>query len=394
MKILFRIASFCLVLFVGTSVALIVGETKGLALVDLSTVPVEAVTKATSENTLYATLSDGNRGIYHSNDDGRSWQRVGDGPTVDIKTIATHPANEQVLYAGTSGGTALDSGKLWYSTDKGQSWTAYQFTLPVNAEGTFPAVNTLMVDPNHPGILYIGTEGQGLYRLQSGYGGYAPVGGTPTHNLYVKDIVTTVDSPIYAVTTEGVITIEGDSWRKIDTLPDAVVSMAIDSQHPKVLYIGTVGYGAYRSSDGGQSWQPINQGLAVQPGVILRIPAIAVDEGNSQHLALAVAFGVGSHLVGDGVYESFDAGESWTKLVENQELVTRLTIEDGGIYAATAKGLARYRAPLTSASPDTVRTRVNGLTTPTGVQSIILVITTAVAGWLLVGRLNWLPKFR
>jgi hypothetical protein len=204
--------------------------------------------------------------------------------------------------------------------------------------------------------------------------------------------VATVDSPVYAVTTDGLIVIEGDAWRRIDTLPDGAVSLAIAPQDPKTLYVGTVGYGAHRSSDGGQSWQPINQGIGLQPGVILRIPAIAVDEANPQHLVVATAFSVGSQLVGDGVYESFDAGESWAKVGENRELVRHLTIEDGGIYAATAEGLVRYGAPLSPVSPDTIRTRVDGLTTPTGVQSLILAVTAAVAGWLLIGRLNWLSK--
>ena len=388
MKTLFRIGLFCVVLILGTSAALIVGETNGLALVDLSTVPVETMTKAAYENTLYAALGDENGGIYRSHDDGRSWQRVGDGPAAEITTVATHPANERMLYAGTSGGTNPANGKLWYSTNKGQSWTAYHFTLPANTEGEFPAVNALTVDPNRPGILYIGTEGQGLYRLQSGYGGYMPVGGAPFQNLYVKDVVATVDSPVYAITTDGVIAVEGDAWRKIDTLPDAAVSLAIDPQNPKTLYVGTVGYVVHRSSDGGQTWQSINQGLGLQPGVILRIPAIAVDEDNPQHLAVATAFGVGSQLVGDGVFESFDAGESWTRLGEHQELVNRLTIEDGAIFVATDKGLVRYAAPLSPVSSDTLRTRVNGLTTPTVVQSLILVVTTAMAAWMLVGRLN------
>jgi photosystem II stability/assembly factor-like uncharacterized protein len=350
------------------------------------------MTKATYDDTLLVTLGGENRGIYRSNDDGRSWQQVGDGPAVDVKTIATHPANERMLYAGTFGGTTPVDGRLWYSTDKGLSWKAYEFNLPANAEGQFPAVNALTVDPNHPGILYIGTEGQGLYRLQSGYAGYAPIGGTPSQNLYVRDVVATVDSPVYAVTTEGLIVIEGDTWHKIDTLPDAAVSLAIDPQNPKTLYVGTVGYGAHRSSDGGQTWQPINRDLGLQPGVILRIPAIVVDEANPHHLALATAFSVGSLLVGDGVYESFDAGESWTKLAENRELVHHLTIEDGRIYAATAKGLVRYGALLSPVSSDTLRAQVNGLTTPSGLQSLVLVLTAAVAGWMLVGRLNWLPR--
>ena len=54
------------------------------------------MTAATNKDTLYATLAGENSGIYRS-DDGRSWQRVGNGPAVNVKTIASHPANDRML---------------------------------------------------------------------------------------------------------------------------------------------------------------------------------------------------------------------------------------------------------------------------------------------------------
>ena len=391
MKILFRVVLFSMVLLFGTSVALLAGERNGHALVDLSTVPVEMVAKSPATDTLYATSSGENSGIFRSSDNGRSWLRVGDGPALNVKTITTHPANKERLFAGSAGGSILaGDASIWYSDDEGRTWNEYGFSLPANPQGELPHVSAMLVDPNHPGVIYVGTQGAGLFRLQSA--GYSRIGGASLAGLFVKDVVVAPDSPIYVVTTEGLIVVEGDSWRNIDTLPDAAVSLAIDPQDPRTLYVGTVGYGVHRSGDGGQSWQPLNQGLGLQPGVILRIPAIAVDEANPQHLALATAFSVGRHLVGDGVYESLDGGESWIKLGENPELVNSLTIEDGGIFAATSKGLVRYGAPLSPHSADTLQSRVNGLTTPTGVQSLILVLTAAVSAWMLVGRLNWLRE--
>ena len=118
--------------------------------------------------------------------------------------------------------------------------------------------------------------------------------------------------------------------------------------------------------------------------VILRVPAIAVDKYNPNHLAVATAYGIGSQLVGDGVYESFDAGESWVKLGSTQALVSGLTIRKDGVFAATSQGLIHYGQPLSGMSPQTVWARFDSLTNPTGTQILILILTLTVAAWMFV----------
>lgn len=168
------------------------------------------------------------------------------------------------------------------------------------------------------------------------------------------------------------------------------MSLAVDPASPQTLYAGAVAYGAYRSDDGGQSWQPINTGLGWQPGVILRVSAITIDEDNTHHLALATAYGVGSRVIGGGIYESFNAGESWDKVGDSDEVLTHLIITEGGIYAATTNGLIRYGEPLSS---DTLGPQhwFRSLANPTGTQGLILILTAILAGWALVGRLTWMP---
>jgi hypothetical protein len=387
-----RLGLFSLILGLGTTAALLAGETTGLALADMSNVSVQAMTRAAAGNTLYAALGDDKHGIYRSEDSGRSWQKIGSGPAAHISAMAVHPANQQLLYAGTSGGQIADDSSLWFSRDKGRTWNRYGLGLPANPQGKLPVVTVLTVDPDYPGVLYVGTEGQGLYRVEPI--GFSRVGGAALYNLYVNDVVAVPDAPVYAVTTEGLLAIEGDAWRKIEPLPDGVVSLAVDPANPNILYIGTVGYGAHRSTDGGQSWQPINRDLGLQPGLILRVSAITVDKDNPKHLALATALGVGSRLVPDGIYQSFDAGQSWLRRADSRELVNRLTIKEGGIYAATAKGLIRYGDPLSdlpAVSPLRFRTLIDS---PTGMQSSILALTLVLAGLVLVGRTEWLGRHR
>lgn len=388
-----RIALFTLILSVGTLAALLVGETTSLALADLSNASVGAMSEAPHGDTLYAALGAGIQpsGIYRSDDDGRSWQMISPGPPEMINALAVHPTDKHTLYATTTGGGSTPTqGSLWYSNDGGQTWNQDSLSLLLNTEQQPTTVSALSVDPHPPGVLYIGTEGRGLYRFHGVDEGYELVGGAPLRDLFVKDVVVSPDGQVYALTTSDLFVINGNAWRKIESLPDLAVSLAVDPASPQILYAGTVAYGPYRSDDGGQSWRPINTGLGWQPGVILRVSAITIDEANTHHLALATAYGVGSRVIGSGIYESFNAGESWDKVGDSDEVLTHLIITEGGIYAATTDGLIRYGEPLSSGTPGPQRW-FRSLANPTGTQGLILILTVILAGWALVGRLAWMP---
>jgi carbohydrate-binding DOMON domain-containing protein len=122
--------------------------------------------------------------------------------------------------------------------------------------------------------------------------------------------------------------------------------------------------------------------------VILRISALTIDEANPQHLALATAYGVGSEVAGGSVYESTDAGQSWTKLADTPTVVNTLNISGGGVYAATEQGLVQYREPTigTASSP---LNRLRSLADPSGIQVLILALTIILAGLILIGRIEW-----
>jgi hypothetical protein len=122
----------------------------------------------------------------------------------------------------------------------------------------------------------------------------------------------------------------------------------------------------------------------------LNVPVITIDQENPDHLALATAYGVGSQWASEGIYESFDAGQSWQKVANSETLVQNLAIKDGGIYAATEKGLVRYGEPV--AEPAGLWQRLQSLASPTAVQGLILILTVAFGIWILIGRSVWRPE--
>jgi len=392
---LVRVALFSLILTLGTVTALVVGETEGLAMADLSKTPVGVLTTAPQSNVLYANVSSNVAadGIYRSDDQGRTWELLSSGPSASLNALVVHPTNEQVLFAGTNGGPVATTNNLWRSDDSGRTWRKFFLSLPANPDGIIPAVTTLATDLQQPGILYIGTDGQGVYRFDVGPDGqgYTLLGDVSLYNADVKGLVVGSDSRVYALTNNGLFVNNGDKWNKLETLPEMPINLVVAPWNPKTLFAGTASSGAYRSTDGGQNWESVSVGLDMAPGVALRVTALAMDDENPDRLVVATAYGLGSQLAGGGIYESFNQGDEWRKLGEVEDVVKKLTLEGRSIYAATTKGLVRYGDPVEVTNPVVMPIpALQPLANPNGLQVTILILTLMMAGLVLVGRIDWL----
>lgn len=386
LNLVVRIALFILVLGLGTMAALVVDETTGLALADLDNVPVQVLAPA-GENVIYTVLdAEQQAGIYRSDNNGRTWQKVGSGPDGTITTLAAHPIEDRILYAGSAGGPAETTHNVWRSEDRGRTWHNYGPGLPAGSDGQAPAVTAVAVDPNRPNLVYVGTDGQGVYRYDSsGQVGYELFGGQTLSQAHVRSLVAAPDGRLYALTNTGLYAARENSWQKLSSLPGFPVSLAAAPANPDVLYAGDASSGLYRSNDGGQTWQHITSGLGLAPGASLRVTALAVAEQDSEHLIAATAYGLGSRLAPGGLFESTDGGRNWTKVADLEQLVSQLSFEQGAAYAATTEGLKQYGQP-----PARPVAALANLTQPSGVQILILILTISLAALILLGRTEWL----
>lgn len=393
MRRLVRIGLFVLVLLLGTMSALAVGEARGLALASLNTAPVHSVTAAANARVIYAGLAGGAQaaGIYRSDDGGRSWQLVSSGPGETITALAVHPAHEEVVFAGSPGGPLTSARSLWRSDDGGRTWLPFPFNLPATSDEMVPAVTALAVDARYPHLLYIGTDGQGVYRFDGERNSYQPVGGFSLAGAYVKSLTLADDGQLYAITNAGLFVNQGADWQLLAT-PDVPVSLALAPRGRQVMYLGTASTGLYRSTDAGRSWEPVNTGLDMVPGAALRVTAVTVDRQDAGRVVAATAYGLGGRLAPGGVFETWNAGETWTKLADSAALVTQLTLEAGTIYAATSQGLVQYGR--LAARPVSVGglPGLQTLASPNGLQVLILLGTLILAGLILVGRREWLAR--
>jgi photosystem II stability/assembly factor-like uncharacterized protein len=395
-KLVARIGVFALILGLGTSSALIVGETKGLALADLSRVPVRALAATAHGDVFYVALDGGRQraGIYRSVDSGNTWQRMGSGPGAAINALVTHPTNNTLLYAGTTGGPATTTDSLWLSPDGGRTWHKSKLGLPIAPDGLLPDVSALAVDPQQPGVLYVGTDGHGVYRFDfelSRYG-YELMGGVSLYRAHVNSLVVGPEGRVYALTNDGLFVADDNTWQQL-SLPEMAASVAVApavaSDDVPTLYAGSVSTGIYRSTDGGGTWTPVNNGMGIVPGVALRVTALAVDDGNPGRVIAATSYGVGTRFAPDGIYESTDGGHNWTRLAGAEDVVAQFTLNQGVIYATTQGGLARYGEPGTPSSRSVAFPRLQSLANPNGGQVLILALTVSLAALALVGRTEW-----
>ncbi|MBU0494089.1 MAG: hypothetical protein KKA73_01455 [Chloroflexi bacterium] len=82
----------------------------------------------------------------------------------------------------------------------------------------------------------------------------------------------------------------------------SVATLGADEKDPKTVYVGTRGYGLYKSTNGGGSWSPINNTLPGQ-GNKLVVNTLTIDPSDSKRIYA----GFEEH----GLYQSDDGGETW-----------------------------------------------------------------------------------
>jgi photosystem II stability/assembly factor-like uncharacterized protein len=222
--------------------------------------------------------------LFKGDTERRSWQRSG--PYLapcDISHACLDP-RDGAIWAAANGEQAW----VYRSPNLGQTWRAMG--------GPFPAEKVWHVEPgrsDEPGTVYAGIMPAALYRSRDG----------------------------------------GETWSELEALTShpsreewqggggglCLHTIILPPERPGRLYVGISAVGMFRSDDNGESWRPINEGLAdfleifetelskpLAHRGIHRCVHKAVD-----HPADPDIFFQQNHL---GVYRSDDAGDSWRSI--------------------------------------------------------------------------------
>jgi len=215
----------------------------------------------TRDHTLFVSVyTDSWAALYRTTDGGRTWVAL-PGWTVPARDIVLSPnyAQDHTLFAaaGTNGGVRR-------STDGGDSWAD---TGPVSA-----TIRTLAISPHYAAdrTLFAGADDGRVFRTTDGGLTWNDLGVLLTdHRVNALAI-----SPNYAA--------------------DRTIFAGVGK--PWSWYTG----GVYRSTDGGNTWQVVNNGLTnLKAGSLI----ISPDYANDHTLFVTVWDG--------GVYRSLDGGASW-----------------------------------------------------------------------------------
>ncbi len=133
----------------------------------------------------------------------------------------------------------------------------------------------------------------------------------------------------------------GAQWDTLtQTLPSLVSTLDVNPTNPDILYAGLHSQGMYLSTDGGKTWQTLTRNFSNQAIGSSTVTAITVDPANPLRVVMAhgIRFGdSNATFMPLGILSSKDGGKSWQNVMDLYEgqLVTRLQVRDGKVYALT-----------------------------------------------------------
>jgi len=142
----------------------------------------------------------GNSGIWLSQDAGASWIKVNPTP---VLSVTVDPTDSTIVYAGAFAGVLK-------STDGGASFSPKSTGLPENIQTS--RTGSVQVNPNRHNVLYVGTEGAGVFESADGAETWFPINsGLDDQNVF--GLAMDTDSPnilyvstsssVYKITTAG-----------------------------------------------------------------------------------------------------------------------------------------------------------------------------------------------
>jgi len=281
--------------------------------------------------TIYLASASG--GLWKTDNEGTTWVPVFDkAAATTIGSVAIAPSNPDIVWIGTGEANIFRSSQagigVYKSTDAGKTWTHMGLT------GTY-TLPRIVIHPANPDVVYVAASGHEW-----------------TDNS---------ERGVFK-TTDG-----GKTWLKILILNNqtGAIDLVMDPGNPDILYAATwqrmrkkwndprndaatAGSGIFKTTDGGQTWKPINSGLPVprycgrigidlclaQPNVLYAFVDNYEPAAQTQTEGRADSYGRPSsgRIKGATVYRSDNGGEAWTLTCPVTPEMTRAMEFHSGTY--------------------------------------------------------------
>jgi len=240
-------------------------------------------------------------GIWKTDDMGLSWRNVSDGffKTGSVGAVAVSESDPNVVYVGMGEhavrGVMTSSGDgVYKSTDAGKTWKK------VGLDET-RHISRIVIDPKNPNVVIVAAQGA-LY------------GPNKERGIYKS--------------TDG-----GASWKNVLFVNEktGASELSMDMTNPRILYAamwehgrlpwkvisGGAGSGLYKSTDEGDTWDKMKDGLPEEMGKM----AIAVSRSNPEKVYALIESD--SDKEAGGLFVSNDAGKKWSRITNDHRLLQR-----------------------------------------------------------------------
>ncbi|MEC7719522.1 MAG: glycosyl hydrolase, partial [Planctomycetota bacterium] len=254
------------------------------------------------------------------------------------------PGSPQTYLMGTTGGG------VWKTVDAGHHWHNV-------SDGYFKtgSVGAIAVSESDPNVIYVGmgehaprgvmtSHGDGVYKSDDGGKTWRHLGLAETQHI-ARIVIHPKNPDVVYVAAQGALhapskargiyqSIDGgQTWKQIHFVNSLTgcSELSMDMSNPRVLYAtmwehqrkpwivvsGGEGSGVYKSSDAGETWKQIHEGLPEEKGKM----AIAVSRSNPDKIYALVESD--SNLEKGGLFVSSNGGTKWTRISEDHRLIQR-----------------------------------------------------------------------
>ena len=312
------------------------------------------------DGTMYATTY--NLGIFKSTDGGKNWVFASFG----IKNwygmqLATHPEDADTLFTTTNGG-------VYKSTNAGKSWELIGGSDLCDDEdaGGNCHYHGIVVEKEAPFKVLVGSGGDQYAKEGVGLTGSEDNGESwrNSDDGFVRDvhvsklIIDPNNNNVFYATTQGETeytdkvgdgagvfksTDRGNNWTQINNGLNSLETnvLAVDPNDSDVLYLGTDDDGIYKSINGGENWEKLI------PSASFGVGDIVVDPQNSNNVYMGTVdyfrLSESRGVLGDfGVYKSTDGGTTWEEFNSGLNHLgvfsLELSEENRILYAGTRAG--------------------------------------------------------
>ena len=259
---------------------------------------VTAVTGVASQPSTFYMGSTGG-GVWKTTDYGRNWHNISDGyfATGSIGAMDVADSDPNIIYVGT-GSDGIRSNVItgrgaYKSTDAGETWSF----VGLRDVGQIGAV---IVNPDNPDIVFIAGMGnafapspeRGVYRTTNG-------GATWDQVLFISDSTGAVDLEFAPNNPNEIY---ASMWR--------------GERKPWTIISGAYEGGVYKSSDGGDTWTHMTEGL---PQGLIGKSDLAVSPADPDRVYVLME----APQPDDGLYRSDDRGRTWRQVTSYNPILNR-----------------------------------------------------------------------